>query len=64
MATEKIIYCPNCKRRVAVYDGKSTINVVANCKKCKKKVVFHVDTLETEIKNISQRTSASGKTFR
>lgn len=59
----KTIYCPRCGRKVATYDGRSTINVIARCKKCRKRVVYHVDTGETEIKPIPPRTTSSGMTF-
>ena len=59
----RVIYCPKCRRKVARWDGKSKINVIVNCKKCKKRIVYHVDKLETEIKNIPQRNLSSGKTF-
>lgn len=57
------IYCPKCKRKVAIYDGKSTINVIVNCKKCRKRVVYYVDTEEIEIKPIPPRNCSSGMTF-
>lgn len=63
MAEPKTIYCPRCGRKVATYDGRSTINVIANCKKCKERVVYHVDTGETEIKPIPPRNTSSGMTF-
>lgn len=63
MAEPKTIYCPCCGRKTGVYDGKSTINYASNCKKCKKRVVYHVDTGETEIKPIPPRTTSSGMSF-
>ena len=63
MAEPKTIYCPRCKRKVSVWDGRSSINVIANCKKCKKKVVYCVDTGEVKIKNIPERTTSSGMMF-
>lgn len=63
MAEAKTIYCPCCGRRVSHHDGRSTINVIARCKKCRKRVVYHVDTGETEIKPIPPRTTSSGMTF-
>lgn len=58
-----IVYCPRCKRRVASWDGKSTSNVVANCRKCNKRIVFHTDALEVEVKEIPERHCSSGVTF-
>ena len=49
MKEKKKIFCPRCHRAVAIYDGKQTINLIAKCKKCKKLVVYHVDTEKTEI---------------
>lgn len=63
MANPKTIYCPRCGRRVATYDGRSTINVVAKCKKCQKRIVYYVDTGETELKPILPRATGSGMTF-
>lgn len=60
---KKTIYCPSCKRRVATWNGQSIINLIINCKKCKKRIVYHVDTGETEIKNIPPRNTSSGMTF-
>lgn len=60
---EKTIYCPKCGRKVGTYDGRSTINKICRCKKCNKRIVYHVDTGETEIKNIPKRNCSSGMTF-
>ena len=58
---EKKIYCPKCGRKVGTHDGRSTIN--NRCKKCNIRIVYHVDTGETEIKNIPKRNCSSGMTF-
>lgn len=63
MAEAKTIYCPRCKRRVAVYDGRSTINVIARCKKCQKRVVYFVETGKIEIKPVPPRATSSGVTY-
>lgn len=58
---EKItIYCPRCRRKVATWDGKATINVLSRCKTCRRNVIFHVDTMKTEIKRIPARATSSG----
>ena len=57
------IYCSECGRKVGTYDGKSKINKSIKCTKCKKIVLFNVDTGETTIKPIPSRTQASGKRF-
>lgn len=63
MEEPKIIYCPKCHERVGVYDGKQTINIITRCENCNKRVVYHVDTGVTEIKNMPKRNCASGTTF-
>ena len=63
MAEQKTIYCPKCGRKVATWDGRSTINVLAKCKKCKKLVVYNIENEETKIKEIPQRTTSSGMRF-
>lgn len=57
------IYCPICHRRVGVYDGKSTINVIMRCKKCRKQVVYNIETGETTAKSLPPRTTSSGMTY-
>lgn len=59
----KIVYCPKCKRKVATWDGRSTIDVIVNCRKCNKRVIYRVATGETEIKIIPARGSSSGITI-
>mgnify|MGYP002518705790 CR=1 FL=1 len=59
----KIIYCPKCGRRVATWDGKTSINPIGHCRKCNKRVVFIVETQETIIKDVPIRATSSGKTF-
>lgn len=62
--TKKInIYCPLCKRRVLTWDGHSQNNSVVNCKKCGKRIVFHPDTKEIEVKEPLPRDQASGMRF-
>ena len=63
MAEPKTIYCPKCDRKVATWDGKSSANIIVHCKKCKIRVVYHVDTQKKEKKKIPQRNSSSGMTF-
>lgn len=63
MAEPKTIYCPNCGRKVGTYDRRSTMNYISNCRKCNKRVVYHVDTGETEIKDIPPRNCISGMRF-
>lgn len=57
------IYCPKCGRKVGIWDGRATINHISECKKCKKLVIYHVDTGKTEIKNIPPRTTSGGMRF-
>lgn len=63
MSKKKDILCPRCKRRVAAYDGKSTIDVVARCVKCRKRIIYRVDTGNIEMKPLPQRKCSSGCTF-
>ena len=63
MTEHKTIYCPSCGRKVGTYDGRSTINHITRCRKCNKRVVYHIDTGETEIKPLPKRTCSSGMTF-
>ena len=56
----KTIYCPRCGRKVATWDGRSSMPVIG---KCKKRVVYYVDNGETEIKDIPQRNCSSGVTY-
>lgn len=57
------IYCPECKNKVATYDGKSRVNVLVKCKKCKKLVVYEVETGNIKITKVPQRQSSSGIRF-
>lgn len=57
------IHCPKCGMFVGQYDGRSTINFISRCRKCNKRVVYHIDTGETEIKNIPKCSCSSGMTF-
>lgn len=57
------IFCPQCKGNVGTYDGRSTSNYITRCNKCRKRVVYHIDTGKTEVKNIPKRNCSSGVTF-
>jgi hypothetical protein len=59
----QFVYCPKCKRRVARYDGKSKINIIVECRKCRRLVLFHVDTGITENKRVPKRNTSSGTTI-
>ena len=63
MAEQKTIYCPRCGRKVGTWDGKSTMNPFFRCKKCKKQVVYHIDSGVSEIKKLPQRNTSSGMSF-
>lgn len=60
MSEPKNIYCPKCSRKLGKWDGKSTINVICKCSNCNKRVVYHVDTGETQIKDRDPRKQSSG----
>lgn len=57
------IFCPQCKSYVGTYDGRSTINYITRCNKCRKRIVYHIGTGETEVKNIPKRNCSSGMIF-
>ena len=48
--TPKTIYCPRCGRKVATHDGRSTMNISVECRKCHKKVVFYPENGKTKFK--------------
>ena len=58
--TPKTIYCPRCGRKVATHDGRSTMNISVECRKCHKKVVFYPDS--TSDRRIRKRI-CSGRIF-
>lgn len=57
------ILCPKCTSYVGTYDGRSTSNYITGCRKCGKRVIYHIDTRKTEIKDIPKRNCSSGMTF-
>ena len=63
MSVPKTIYCSKCGRKVATWNGRSTINISVKCKKCNKLVVYNVENEKTEIKEIPPRTTSSGMRF-
>lgn len=60
---KKNVLCPQCGRKVATYDGKSTINIIVNCRRCKKRIVYDVLSGVIEIKKMLPRTTSSGCTI-
>lgn len=60
MAEPKTIYCPKCGRKVATWDGKSTIDIQVKCNKCKKLVVYKIDSEKAIIKDLPERSQSSG----
>lgn len=63
MKDPKTIYCPKCGRKVGIYDGKSSTNLISKCKHCRKQVIYDIKTGETKVKPLPQRTTSSGVTF-
>ena len=57
------IYCPECERLVGAYDGRSKINPQIKCKRCKKLVVYDIETGKRKLKPIPKRTQGSGMRF-
>lgn len=56
----KKIYCPGCGRKVMTYDGKHSMIIGNNCKKCRKRVVYNPENDKTEMKDIPSRSCSSG----
>ncbi len=63
MEDAKTIYCPSCNRIACHYNGRQTINPMGKCKKCRKLVVYDIETGETILKTMPERTQSSGLTF-
>lgn len=63
MNDSKMIFCPNCHKRLMNVDRKSQIDKSIICRKCQKMIVYRVASGETEVKPIPRRTCASGMTF-
>ena len=59
----KTIYCPECNRKVGTWDGRTKTPQIRRCKKCNKRIVYHPDGKETEIKKFPERSCSSGITF-
>ena len=59
----RAIICPQCLKRVGVHDGRTTINPSAQCKKCKKLVVYDIKSGKCELKTIPERLQGSGMRF-
>lgn len=57
------IFCPQCNSHVGTWDGRSTSNYITRCSKCRKRVVYRIDTGEIEVKDIPRRNCSSGMTF-
>lgn len=57
------IFCPQWNSHVGTWDGQSTSNYIARCSKCRKRVVYHVDSGQIEVKEIPKRNCSSGITF-
>lgn len=51
----QIIVCPQCKRIVGKYDGRSTINPTVKCKFCNKLIFYDIKSGECELKPIPKR---------
>ena len=63
MGNEKNIYCPSCSRRVSRWDGRATMNIIADCKKCKMRVIYIPTEDRIKTMKIPPRNCSSGKTF-
>jgi len=63
MNKPKAIYCPQCGEKVGNYDGRSTINFIARCNKCRKRIIYYIDSGETAIKPLLKRSCSSGMMY-
>lgn len=63
MAETKTIYCPRCGHKATIYDGRSSINPIAKCRKCKKLVIYDIAKDEAKLKDVPQRDCSSGMRF-
>lgn len=59
----KTIYCPRCKRKAGIYDGRSTFTMTYSCRKCGKRISFNPVDNEIKIKDRPQREVSSGVTI-
>jgi hypothetical protein len=57
------IKCPKCKRKVATYDGKTKLNIIARCRYCEVEVVYDVSTGKTRLGKPIVRNCSSGMRF-
>ena len=63
MENKKPIYCPICHRLVSRWDRRTTMNIIADCKKCKIRVVYIPTEDRIKTMKIPPRNCSSGKTF-
>lgn len=63
MGNPVTVYCPECKRKVGVYDGRASINLFSECQKCRKLVIYDIRTKETTIERLPDRTTSLGRRF-
>jgi hypothetical protein len=58
------LYCPRCGRRTGQWDGRSTVDIVlGTCKKCRKRIVYDLETGDINVKPLPARNCSSGMTF-
>lgn len=57
------IRCADCKQIIGAYDGKSTINKLIRCKRCKKYNIFDTKKKKTRIVEAPNRETSGGLTF-
>lgn len=56
----EIVRCPYCGKRVAYYDGRTSVDIETVCRPCHLKVVYHVATGRRKISEYPVRNIASG----
>lgn len=59
----KTIYCPECGRKIFVYDGRGTMSLSRKCEKCNKIVNYDPETDLVKTARVPIRQTSSGKRF-
>lgn len=64
MESDKLnIYCPLCKRKVAIYSVNATMNIDVKCRNCNKLIIYKPKTKETIVREMPPRATSSGMRF-
>ena len=57
------ISCPICKNVIGGHNPDTTTNSIYRCRKCNKRVVYHIDSEKITIKNFPSKITSSGVSF-